>query len=155
MNIFKRPRLWTSLAVISTLLSGCSAGQKGPEVPEPITESLDAKGEDIPTNENALPLAFQQSIAACEGERRYFDISTGTCTSTQLATFPCELDKLLDPSSFLNEVLRDKLKKYMTENLVGYTLLSCTETVETYELHFYQVNAGKVRTYNVKLLKPG
>lgn len=162
------PQSFFSALVALSLLAACNDKEKGPAVPE-TDEELAAKSSGDQTANPAatppavdvsgkypdLPLSFRQGIVACEGKSQYYDLTTASCTETKLSSFSCVLDQLLTPdATVLTEALKGKLKEYIAANLEGFTLFACTETSENFELHFYKPTEDKVRSYNVKLVKP-
>ncbi len=154
-----------SLSASIAAATSCSRADKGPEVPLTDAELAAATAESTPSDSQAkeeepskysdLPLNLRKGITACEAEKRYYDLTLGTCTDTALSSFNCIVDELVAPqSTILTEQLKTKLTDYIAAKLQGYKLFACTETAQDYELHFYQPTTEKVFSSNVKLLKP-
>jgi hypothetical protein len=131
-------------------VSGDASGQK--------TEQPNIPGAKAPGTEsggNALPEKFMTGLTECQKQGRYFDLQVASCTETPLAEFPCDLTVLLsEGSAVLNAGQKQLLKDYVEKNLQGFSLYACTVEESKPALHFYKVEADKIRAHNVKIASP-
>ncbi len=169
--------IFLSLFIGLAALTGCKDRGEGPKSPESnpnVTEGLgqpatsDATGQksetpDIPgamdpapaPGSNTLPEKFMTGLTECQKQGRYFDLQVASCTETPLAEFPCDLTVLLsEGSAVLNAGQKQLLKDYVEKNLQGFSLYACTVEESKPALHFYKVEADKIRAHNVKIASP-
>ncbi|HET9239387.1 MAG TPA: hypothetical protein VFO10_19150 [Oligoflexus sp.] len=169
--------IFVSLFISLALAMGCKDRGEGPKSPEsnpimneglPQPVSGDASGQkteqpDIPgakapgteTGSNVLPEKFMTGLGECQKQGRYFDLQVASCTETPLAEFPCDLTVLLsEGSAVLNAGQKQLLKDYVEKNLQGFSLYACTVEDSKPALHFYKVEADKIRAHNVKIASP-
>jgi hypothetical protein len=169
--------IFISLFIGLSALAGCKDRGEGPKSPDSsavITEGApqpatgDATGQkteqpNIPganppaaePGSNALPEKFMTGLTECQNQARYYDLQVASCTETPLAVFPCDLTVLLsEGSAVLNAGQKQLLKEYVDKNLQGFSLYACTVEDSKPALHFYKVEADKIRAHNVKIASP-
>ncbi|MCX6131734.1 MAG: hypothetical protein NTX25_22075 [Proteobacteria bacterium] len=177
LKINKALILFISLELMLSLFA-CKEHAKGPSAPEeaePIpVEAVKADSEDaVPQIADdlspekaaepapaaspapgALPANFQTGLADCQKLKRYFDLQLASCTEIQLAEFPCDLAMLTAVGSpVLTAEQKSLLKDYVEKNLQDFTLYACTLDESLPNLHFYKVEADRIRANNVKISK--
>ncbi len=101
---------------------------------------------------NTLPAKFLTGLADCQKLGRYFDLQIASCTDIPQADFACDLTVLLsEQSAVLKAPQKQLLKDYVDKNLQGFALYACTVEEAKPALHFYKVEADKIRAHNVKI----
>jgi|GEM_PF-6402066 hypothetical protein len=162
-------------------LVSCKEPSGSPSIPKPETSVINEGAESNPPNPDeelpsvggapttptggmpgdptipggALPAAFQSGIDGCKQQNRYYDLKLATCTDKTLANFNCDVTVLLSAeSTTLTASQKTKLKEYMDANLLGFTLYACTSEENVPMLHFYKVEADRIRAHNVKIVNP-
>lgn len=177
-NIFSAMRpVCVSLFIGLAVAAGCKDRGEGPKSPESnpvVTEGVaqpvtsDAVGQKnetpeipganppaSPAGSNTLPEKFTTGLTECQKQGRYFDLQVASCTDTPLADFPCDLTVLLsEGSAVLSAGQKQLLKEYVDKNLQGFSLYACTVEESKPALHFYKVEADKIRAHNVKIASP-
>ncbi len=128
-------------------------------LPKPTTSPLPQSSDGNPapspmpqTPSASLPADFIKAIDGCKSQGRYYDLALASCTTTPLADFSCDLTVLLsEGSAVLNPTQKGKLKEYVDLNLTGYSLYACTLDAGNPKLHFYRVEADRIRAHNVTM----
>jgi len=169
--------IYLSIFMGLAVFSACKDRGEGPKSPDtnPVVSegpsqpaSSDASGQktenpEIPganppeptPGSNTLPDKFMSGLTECQKQGRYFDLQVASCTETLLADFPCDLTVLLsEGSAVLNAGQKQLLKEYVDKNLQGFSLYACTVQESKPALHFYKVEADKIRAHNVKIASP-
>ncbi len=160
-----------------TAISGCKDRGEGPKSPDsnpqmtegtpapgtgdavvqkPETPNIPGTGPVAPvSNGNALPEKFMTGLADCQKLGRYYDLQLASCTELALSSFPCDMTVLLsEQSAVLSTEQKRLLKDYVDKNLQGFSLYACTVEEAKPALHFYKVEADKIRAHNVKIAPP-
>lgn len=171
-HIAKRPFLFCLFMGLTSMLA-CKDRGEGPKSPEaapavaegsltpgtsdsnpqkPVTNETPAP---TPAGANTLPDKFMTGLVECQKAGKYYDLQTASCTEAALADYPCDLTVLLsEASAVLNAGQKQLLKDYVEKNLQGFSLYACTVEEAKPALHFYKVEADKIRAHNVKIASP-